>query len=223
MKEKVVLPKLQVTKHFSITSNTWTSTSNHSWVYSTFYRLWLGTSVLLSRYCANLWRSYWPEYCTCFFSRSASELNLDPRKLVVTTTDNGRNYVAAFTTLERERVCGFGHNLNLVISKAVQIDRVQWAIWRCHALVELFSHSWKKCRDLRFKQEEFGLPKHKLIIACVYVCVCACMLVCVCVTKNLTTVMYLIAGCVYPLGFYILNGITYNEAVTRSLRSSCKW
>ena len=36
--------------------------------------------------------------------------NLDPRKLVVTTTDSGRNYVAAFTTLERERVSSFGHN-----------------------------------------------------------------------------------------------------------------
>ena len=54
--------------------------------------------------------------------------NLDLGKLVVTTTDSGRNYVTAFTTLEQEQVSGFGHNLNLAISKAVQIDRVQRAI-----------------------------------------------------------------------------------------------
>ena len=30
-------------------------------------------------------------------------------------------------------------------------------------MVEIFSHSWKKARDLQEKQKQLGLPEHKLI------------------------------------------------------------
>ena len=57
----------------------------------------------------------------------------------------------------------FGHNLNLAVMKAVNIDRVQQAVKKCHSLIEVFSRSWKKSRDLCQKQEDLALPKHKLI------------------------------------------------------------
>ena len=37
------------------------------------------------------------------------------------------------------------------------------AIKKCRALVETFSRSWKRNRDLREKQESLGLPNHKLM------------------------------------------------------------
>ena len=61
------------------------------------------------------------------------------------TTDNDSNFVAAFTSINCEWV---RHNLNLVVSKALQIDRVQRCIRKCHLLIEVFSRSWKKSRDL---------------------------------------------------------------------------
>ena len=70
--------------------------------------------------------------------------NLSQDKLVFTTTDNGSNFISVFHILELPRQSCFGHYLDLAINKALQIDKVQQAIRRCHTLVELFSQSWKK-------------------------------------------------------------------------------
>ena len=71
--------------------------------------------------------------------------------------------MAAFQSLEWERIGCFGHNLDLSIGKALKFDRVETVIRKCHKLVELFSRSWKKSRDLRQKQVELGLNQHKLV------------------------------------------------------------
>ena len=55
------------------------------------------------------------------------------------------------------------HCLDLAICKGLQIHKVEMAVKKCRALVETFSRSWKRSRDLREKQESLGLPKHKLI------------------------------------------------------------
>ena len=86
--------------------------------------------------------------------------NLSQDKLVITTTDNGFNFISAFELL---RLSCFGHSLDLVINKALEINRVQQAIRRCHTLVGLFSRSWKKNQDLCQKQLELRLPVHRLI------------------------------------------------------------
>ena len=84
-------------------------------------------------------------------------------RITSSTTDNGSNFVAAFTSIDCEWLSCFGHNLNLAVSKALQIDRVQRCVRKCHSLIEVFSCSWKKSRDLRQKQEQLNFPKHKLI------------------------------------------------------------
>ena len=61
------------------------------------------------------------------------------------------------------RVSCFGHNLDLAIKKGLNEPRVQRALARCHSIVEMFHHSWKKTRDLRQKQDQLDLPQHKII------------------------------------------------------------
>ena len=50
---------------------------------------------------------------------------LQSEQLVCTTTDNGSNFIAAFETLEWPRISCFGHNLDLAVNKALNIQRVQ--------------------------------------------------------------------------------------------------
>ena len=89
--------------------------------------------------------------------------DLSRDNLVASTTDSGSNIVSAFRIMNALRISCFGHNLDLAIKKGLDNTRVQRAVARCHSLVELFHRSYKKTRDLRLKQEELGLPQHKII------------------------------------------------------------
>ena len=57
----------------------------------------------------------------------------------------------------------FGHSLDLSTNKGLKLTRVETAVRKCLGVVELFSRSWKRNRDLKEKQEQLGLPVHKLI------------------------------------------------------------
>lgn len=89
--------------------------------------------------------------------------NLSRDNLVASTTDKDSNIVSAFRIINALGISCFGHNLNLVIKKGLDNTQVQRAVARCHLLVKLFHHSYKKMRDLRLKQEELGLQQHKII------------------------------------------------------------
>ena len=65
-------------------------------------------------------------------------------QVVAITTDNGSNLAVAFSGVDSEWLNCFGHNLNLVISKALQIHSVLQCIKKCCSLVEVFSCSWKR-------------------------------------------------------------------------------
>ena len=51
----------------------------------------------------------------------------------------------------------------MAINKALNVDCVHRAVKRCCSLVEPFSRSWKKTRDLKEKQLQLRLPEHKLM------------------------------------------------------------
>ena len=77
------------------------------------------------------------------------------------------NIVAAFNHLGMLCLRCFGHTLDLVINKTLQLDQVKRVLVKCISLVELFYRSWKKTRDLLLKQETWSLPQHKLIASVV--------------------------------------------------------
>ncbi len=59
--------------------------------------------------------------------------------------------------------CNMQYFLSLSTEKVNQDKRVDRAIGVCKKVVAAFSYSWKKKRDLATAQEEYHLPKHKLI------------------------------------------------------------
>ena len=79
------------------------------------------------------------------------EWNIRKENLVSVTTDNATNMVKAFTEFPDLWFGCFGHNLNLAISKALRMQRVDTAVKACRHLVQGFSRSWRRRRDLNDK------------------------------------------------------------------------
>ena len=76
---------------------------------------------------------------------------------LVTTTDNGNNFVAGFCTKGWTRLSCFRHNSDLAVGKGLDHPQIQKALGHCCSLVECFSRSWKKSHDLQEKQTQLGL------------------------------------------------------------------
>ena len=84
------------------------------------------------------------------------------------TTDNGTNITCATTErLKWQRIPCFGHVLHLGIMNSFKDDaRTARALGVCRKLISLFSHSWKKKRELRLAQQSLSLPDHSLVGDC---------------------------------------------------------
>ena len=89
--------------------------------------------------------------------------HLSADKLVVTTTDNGSNFVAAFNSIGSPRLSCFGHCLDLAIQKCLNKLEIDRALGCCNSRVAAFHHSWKKQRELKAKQVLLGLKEDKLV------------------------------------------------------------
>lgn len=155
---------LKHVEYFAATTDLWTSAADHPYLSLTVH--FIGKSWELKSYCLDtvpLLIDHTGENIAETLNDVLANWNLDHNKLVATTTDNGSNFVAAFQSLEWERISCFGHNLDLSIGRALKLDRVETVVRKCHKLVELFSRSWKKSRDLHQKQVELGLKQHKLV------------------------------------------------------------
>jgi len=82
------------------------------------------------------------------------ERGINTESLVSVKTYNATNMKKAFendTTFPCQWLGCFGHNLNLSISKALKNQRVD------SCLVQGFSRSWKRRRELRNKQEALNI------------------------------------------------------------------
>jgi hypothetical protein len=163
LKESVVKPAIQMAEYVTATTDLWTSSAKHPYLSFTVH------------FITNDWdmRSYCLDTVPLFEDHTGQNLaeavqdilanwELTSERLVCTTINNGSNFVSAFDTLDWPRLSCFGHNLDLAVNKALDIQRIQQAIGRCYSLVEIFNRSWKKYRDLRQKQVDLGL-KQKLV------------------------------------------------------------
>ncbi|XP_051771149.1 E3 SUMO-protein ligase ZBED1-like [Ctenopharyngodon idella] len=155
-------------KWYAATTDLWTSSggSGHPYISFTIHYLldWkLQTNCLETQ--------FFPEDHTAdnireFFDNMLQEWGINKERLVSVTTDNATNMKKAFesdTTFPCQWFGCFGHNLNLAISKALKNQRVDTAIRACRHLVQVFSRSWKRRRELRNKQEALNIPQRSLI------------------------------------------------------------
>ena len=164
VKETNVTPKLKEIEYFSATTDFWTSQANHPYLSYTIH--FVDKEWNLVTFCLEtvpLFEDHCGENIVEAISDIHANWNLSSDNLVVTTTDNGSNFVAGFHTKGWTRLSCFGHNLDLAVGKGLDNSQIQKALGRCRSLVECFSRSWKKSRDLQEKQTQLGLKNHKLI------------------------------------------------------------
>lgn len=91
------------------------------------------------------------------------EWEIKKEQVVCVTTDNASNMQKAFENFPDMWLGCFGHNLNLAITKIMKHKRVDAAVRACRHLVQGFSRSWKRKRELKAKQTALELPQKSLI------------------------------------------------------------
>ncbi|KAL6455282.1 hypothetical protein MHYP_G00362770 [Metynnis hypsauchen] len=82
---------------------------------------------------------------------------------VCITTDSGTSVIRAAELNGWTRLQCSGRRLNSATEKVNQDKRVDRAVGVCEKVVAAVSFSWKKKRDLAAAQEEYNLPKNKLV------------------------------------------------------------
>ena len=165
-REKVVSEVGQA-QFFSATTDLWSSVTTEPYISYTVH--FMGDNWKLQSYC--LQTMCCPEDHTGENLASALESSLEAWDLQADqqsclTTDNGSNFIKAASLLDWPHISCFGHNLHLAVTTATEDSRVSRAYGICHKIVNTFSHSWKKRRDLAQAQTALKLPKHTLCGAC---------------------------------------------------------
>ncbi|XP_028414074.1 zinc finger BED domain-containing protein 1-like [Dendronephthya gigantea] len=93
--------------------------------------------------------------------------DLDVKKQVCVTTDNGSNIIKATRDLEWPHLSCFGHNLHLGITKFIDNDRrLKRSLGLAHSIVAQFNYSWKKRRDLTALQVKENKTPKALVSDC---------------------------------------------------------
>nr|XP_054591712.1 E3 SUMO-protein ligase ZBED1-like [Nothobranchius furzeri] len=151
---------------FAATTDFWTSERGGGLPYISFTVHYLTPDWQLESHCLET--QFFPEVHSAqniaeFFENMLEEWEINKTDLVSITTDNAANMTKAFEEFPDVWLGCFGHNLNLAISKALKIQRVETAVRTCRHLVQGFSRSWKRKRGLREKQAALTLPPLALI------------------------------------------------------------
>ena len=123
VKESIVKPAVQNAQYFSASTDLWTSCSNHPYLSFTIH--FLTKDWELKSYCLDtvpLFEDHTGQNIADALQDILANWELKAESLVVTTTDNGSNFVLAFQLLEYPRLSCFGHNLDLAINKSLQLD-----------------------------------------------------------------------------------------------------
>lgn len=146
---------------FGATTDLWTSTGGTGEPFMSFTVHYISTDWKLKSHCLET--VYFPEDHTAeHIAEMVENMLLDwkikKESLSGITTDNARNMKKAFEDFPCVWFSCFGHNLNLAISKVFKIPRVESATRACRHLVQGFSRSWKRKRELKKKAGRIGHP-----------------------------------------------------------------
>ena len=128
-------------EYFAATTDLWTSAANHPYLSFTVH--FIDKDWKLQCFCLDtipLFSGHTGQNIADAIQDILLNWNLEADNLLINTTDNGLNFVAAFhNILEWPRLSCFGHNLDLATKKSLNISRVQRVIGRRHGLLEMFS------------------------------------------------------------------------------------
>ncbi|XDV26376.1 hypothetical protein PO909_030116 [Leuciscus waleckii] len=162
-----ILKDLKEIDFYSATTDMWSSVNMTPYMSLTVHYLttdWtLVSKCLETRYTPeNHTADTLSETLKCILS----DWELDEKKKSCITTDNGANIVAAVGKLGWPWLNCFGHNLHLAVTNAIasEKDRTARALGLCRNLVNTFSMSWIKRRDLKKAQMEADIPQHNLVL-----------------------------------------------------------
>lgn len=153
-------------KWFGATTDLWTSTGGTGEPFMSFTVHYISSDWMLKSHCLET--VFFPEDHTAqhiaeTLENILSDWKIKRESLAGITTDNASNMRKAFESFPCVWFPCFGHNLNLAISKVLKIGRVESATRACRHLVQGFSRSWKRKRELKKKQAELNIPEHSLI------------------------------------------------------------
>lgn len=134
----------------SATTDLWTSSSGGGELFTCFTVHYLSSDWQLKCHCLE--SHFFPEdhkseNITEMFENMLQEWKISKESLCGITTDNARNMKKAFAEFLCVWLTCFGHNLNLAISKALKIQRVESTVRACRHLIQGFSQSWKRKRE----------------------------------------------------------------------------
>lgn len=166
---KSVEAELSTVDYYSATTDMWSSHSLQPYLSYTIH--YVGDDWKLKTRCLQtlyLPQEHTGENISEALTETLESWNLDPKKQVCITTDNGSNMINAVNThLNWTRLSCFGHNLNLAVENSFKNEtRVSRAVGVCRKLVSTFSHSWNKKQSLTQAQQELNLPNHHLVTDC---------------------------------------------------------
>ena len=145
LRDTVVKPALIGANYIAVTTDLWTRCARHPFMRFTVH--FIDDNWQLKTFCLDtipVLDDHPGQNLADAVQDILRNWELDLANLICATTDNGSNFVSVFTILDWTRLSCFGHNLDLCVNKAIQLERVQRALSRCHSLVAVFNRSWKK-------------------------------------------------------------------------------
>lgn len=158
---------LNAAKSVAITTDAWTALTAESYVTVTCHYLdqWEMRSAVLQTRSTD--ERHTAENLAASLRDVVGEWGLGG-KVSACVHDNAKNITLANERLvdEWESVCCFAHTLQLAINDGLKIPNVTRVVAACSRMVSHFHHSTVATAALKKKQEQQGLPLHKLIQCC---------------------------------------------------------
>ena len=126
LRDNIVNPAVTRASFYAVTTDLWTSCARHSFISFTIH--FIDDKWELKTFCLDtvpILHDHTGQNLAEAIQDILANWKLDPANLICTTTDNKSNFLSAFTILNWIRISCFGHNLDLCVNKAIQIQNTK--------------------------------------------------------------------------------------------------